>query len=210
MGSRFRNLQLSMVLLLGVVLLASSGCSTTYLKHRREDALDMVDVGVTLSTTPQLAIYKACAPLFTIGYGDLEADFMGLGGGKFGRMRHFHEGLGLALWGRQKIAFGEYDREDPETFDYDGSGPLGMVSGPFPGPDYMLCCVQHLHLGWVGVVFNARWLQMIDFALGWTTLDICYDDGVERATWGGKSLVGSALPEDEEEEEAVEPPAKAK
>ncbi len=163
------------------VLAFGSGC--TYLQHRGADAADMIDFGVTLTRTPQFTIYKACTPIFAIGYGKVDGLFFGLGGGHFGLMPHYHEGLGLALWGEQKVAFGNFDKEDPATLNWQRSGPLGSQSAPVAGPEYMLCCVQHLHLGWVGLVLNARWLQMADFLAGWFGVDFCNDDGRERGAW---------------------------
>jgi len=163
------------------VLLAAPGC--TYLTHRAEDAADMVDLGLTFTSTAQFTAYKACTPVFAIGGGKVEGRFLGLGGGQIGWMPLYHEGTGLALWGQQKIAFGKFDKNDPATLNYQRSGPLGMKNAPVAGPEYMLCCVQHLHLGWVGIVVNVRWLQMADFLAGWFGADFCHDDGTPRGSW---------------------------
>lgn len=185
MRSRAVMLRGAAALMLGIALSGLSGC--TNLQHRWEDALDMIDVGVTFTKTPQIAVYKACSPVFAFGYGKVDGSFLGLGGGQVGLLRHHLEGIGLALWGEQKVAFGEFDLDDLKTLNHQRSGPLGKKSAPYPGPEYMLCCVDHLHLGWVGIVANARWLQMADFALGWFGADICNDDGKERGEWPKKT-----------------------
>lgn len=171
------------------VLLAVSGC--TFLQYRGADAADMLDFGVSLTRTPQFAAYKACTPIFAIGYGDVDGLFFGLGGGRFGLMPHYHKAIGLALWGEQKVAFGDFDKEDPATLNWQRSGPLGSQNAPPPGPEYMLCCVQHLHLGWGGLVLNARWLQMADFLAGWFGVDFCNDDGRERGSWTAPAEPGA-------------------
>ncbi len=185
MRSRAVMLRGAAALILGIALFGLSGC--TNLQHRWEDALDMIDVGVTFTKTPQIAVYKACSPVFAFGYGKVDGSFLGLGGGQVGLLRHHLEGIGLALWGEQRVAFGEFDLDDPRTLNHQRSGPLGKKSAPYPGPEYMLCCVDHLHLGWIGVVLNARWLQMADFALGWFGADICHDDGKPRGEWPKKT-----------------------
>jgi hypothetical protein len=40
----------------------------------------------------------------------------------------------------------------------------------------LISCPHYLHLGWVGVVATPRYLQMLDFVAGWTTLDVGGDD----------------------------------
>jgi len=37
--------------------------------------------------------------------------------------------------------------------------------------------MHYVHLGHVGLIANFHWAQILDFALGWTTLDIEGDDG---------------------------------
>ena len=46
---------------------------------------------------------------------------------------------------------------------------------------------------------NLRYLQAVDFLLGWTGIDICFDDGKERGEWFGKSVYGWGSPEAESE-----------
>jgi hypothetical protein len=43
--------------------------------------------------------------------------------------------------------------------------------------------MHYIHLGHVGLVSNFRWGEILDFALGWTTLDIANDDGVKFGHW---------------------------
>ena len=154
--------------------------------------MDIIDIGFTASKKPGLALYYDFVPVIPIGYGKVEGTFVGLGGGKFGAMPHYEESYGLLLWGQESVGFGVYDASDPETLNYQRTGLVGAAEGPFPGPDYLLSCPHYIHLGWVGIVVSPRYLQILDFLCGWTTLDICFDDGVPRPTWGGKPLFGAA------------------
>ena len=169
-----------------VSLLALSllqGCS--YLKNRWNDAGDMIDVGFTYSKKPQIALYYDFVPIIPIGYGRVEGNYIGLGGGA-GRWNspHFERSYGAILWGQEELTFEKSKTEldaMPEearnkTLDFQRTGLIGIVQGPFPGPHYLISCPHYLHIGWIGVVATPRYLQMLDFILGWTTLDIGGDD----------------------------------
>lgn len=177
-----------------LALLLSAGC--TYLQHRAEDAMDMLDLGVTWSSQPNFALYYDFVPVLPVGFGRVDGHFAGLGGGRFGVLPHWERSCGLGLWGQEEVGFGEFDRDTPETVRFQRSGLIGMVQGPFPGPDYMISCPHYVHLGFVGIVATPRYLQMADFVLGWTTLDIGFDDGRRRGQWGGKPLFGASRPPD--------------
>ena len=179
-------------LLLAAVIPLAPGC--TYFSHRGEDFLDMIDLGVTWSSEPRFALYYDFVPVIPVGFGSVRGTFVGLGGGRFGVMAHHEWSVGLILWGEEEVGFGEFDATDPETVRFQRSGLIGMVQGPFPGPDYLISCPHYVHLGWIGVVAGPRYLQMLDFVLGWTALDICFDDGRPRGRWGGKNVFGAGPP----------------
>ena len=160
---------------------ATAGC--TYLRHRGEDAMDMLDIGVTLSKKPGLAVYYDFIPLVPLGFCHVDGYFAGLGGGQFGFMPHTQRNIGLGVWGQEAVGFGEFDLEDPETVNFQRSGLAGMVHGPFPGPDYLISCPHYLHVGWIGLVGSPRYLQALDFVLGWAIIDLCSDDGRPRGSW---------------------------
>jgi len=172
------------------VLVSAAGC--TYLRHRGQDAMDVIDLGVSVSSKPGFALFYDFVPVVPIGYGKVDGHFLGLGGGRFGVMPHYEESYGAVLWGQEAVGFGVYDLDQPKTLNVQHSGLAGLVQGPVPGPDYMISCPHYIHLGWIGVVASPRYLQALDFILGWTTLDIAYDDGLTPGAWGAKSLFGSA------------------
>ncbi len=63
------------------------------------------------------------------------------------------------------------------------------------------------HIGYVGLVWNARYLQMVDALLGIAMIDICGDDGYPVGEWSFPYRRGQAEPEEAawvEEEEAEE------
>jgi hypothetical protein len=184
--------------LLAIVLLAAlcvaQGC--TYLKNRADDAMDIVDVGFTFSKTPQFAAYYDFVPIIPIGYGDVKGRFVGLGGGKLaGWAAHRERSYGLVLWGQEEVGFGKSAsnldkmtaKERNKALKFQRTGLIGMAQGPFPGPEYLISCPHYLHVGWIGAVATPRYLQIVDFVLGWTTLDICFDDDAGKdGAPGGK------------------------
>jgi len=169
-----------------LLLFALPGCSG--LTHRVRDALDMADLGLTFSKKPKLAAFKGCAGAASVGFGEVEGYFIGLGDGKLGVTPFSHQGLGLALWGKHKTRFGEAAKDDAETLDFQKTGLLGLADGPIVGPDQEPACIQQVHVGWAGVVANAKWLQVADFLLGCTGIDICFDDGKKRGDLVGANL----------------------
>jgi len=181
-------------LLLAVTLTAASGCAelATYARHRGEDLLDVMDLGVTWSAEPGFALYYDLTPFIPIGVGYTNGWFAGLGFGalRFGD-RFYEHSMGFIFWGEEEVGWGEFDPFDRETVNVNQAGILGLFSGEPPGPDYFPSCLHYVHLGYVGFVLNLRYLQAVDFLLGWFTVDVCFDDGVRGpAWWGGKNLFG--------------------
>jgi len=175
---------------LAIVLPGLSGCS--HPEHRVQDALDMADLGLTFSKKPKFAAFKGCAGALSLGFGDVEGYFVGLGHGKLGVTSFSHEGLGLALWGKHRTRFGAASNDVAGVLDFQKTGVLGLADGPIVGPDQEPACIQQLHVGWAGVVANANWLQVADFLLGCTGIDICFDDGKKRGDGAGNGLVTAA------------------
>jgi hypothetical protein len=167
--------------LLGLFLF--QGCA--YIKNRVNDCGDMIDIGLSFSRKPQLALFYDFIPVIPIGYGRVDGTYAGLGGGKLSWFDpHFERSYGLILWGQEEVTFEKsleelekLSREErEEILDFQRTGLIGMAQGPFPGPNYLISCPHYIHLGWIGVVGSPRYLQMLDFVLGFTTLDIGGDD----------------------------------
>ncbi len=172
---------------LGLALVACSGCAAglEYGKYRVQDALDVVDVGLTVTAKPCIGLYWNSLDVFPVGYSYIDGYFVGWGGGQIGVTRHFNECWGLGI-GHEEIGWGkEFDKDDPDTMYTRYSGILGTVVAPHKtNPGYTPSCVHFFpHVGFIGLVWNARYMEMADFVLGWTTLDIAGDDGFAVGKW---------------------------
>lgn len=168
------------VAVLGVAV-AISGCS--YLRERGSDALDILDLGVTWSKKPYLSVYGCAVGIASAGAGHFEGRFAGVGGGRLGVSPHYHRVLGLAAWSYEEVGWEGYDASKPETLYIQHPGIVGWLAFLPRKPAYAPACLHSLHLGYVGVVANLRYLELLDFLLGWTTLDIACDDGGKAGKW---------------------------
>ena len=163
---------------LAAALLAALACTTgcAYFESRGRDALDMFDIGFTFSKKLQFGIYANCPFIAPGGYSNVDATYVGLGGGKFGVMEQHQKALGLVLWGREAIEWGEQGTDASASAGAHGVGPLGLATDAEGNPDYKPQCAHYFHLGFVGVTGNLNYKEWGDFFLGWLGLDICHDD----------------------------------
>ena len=175
---------------LAVVWTTAPGCS--YPKHRLQDAAEMFDVGFTFSKKPQFSAYMNCPVVAPIGYGEVDGQFVGVGGGEVGMMDHHQESRGLLFWGREEVSWDTFDPEDADTISVQGVGLLGLAENAGDEEPYDLACIHYLHLGWIGVAANVHWLEIPDFFLGFFLLDPVRDDGEDGGYWfwGGKTSSG--------------------
>ena len=153
-----------------------SGCGS-YLRARGRDARQMVDIGVTRSEKPSTAVFVCGVGLIGVGAGHVEGTFSGIGGNQVGTTKCYYRNRGYLLWTYEEIGWGDFDVAKQETlYSYYG-GVLGWIQHGARRPGYAPGCNHFFHLGRRGVVFNLRYAEILDFLLGWTTLDICGDDG---------------------------------
>ena len=167
----------NVLLTIGIAMLAGifcSGCS--YMQRRRNDALDMFDIGVTVSEESGFSLYSSCFNIFTLGYSRVDGTFHGLCGGRTGSFPMRHNATGLVVWGSERMGYDEVDFADPNSPESWRVGPLGLILGPGPDKDHVMSCPKLLHLGRFGVAFICQFGEWADFFLGWTTLDIMGDD----------------------------------
>jgi len=174
----------------GIVLLAllltmtaSTGC--TYWQHRLDDALEMADIGVTVSYKPGFALWIA-APfsLFAGIGGHVDGYLIGLGGGEPFFTRHYLNASGMLVVGREEIGWGDFDIKDPSTLYETYQGVLGIpVSLVTARPAYVPTCNHEIHVLFLGAVGNLRYMEILDFLVGFTTIDIAGDDGVKMGHW---------------------------
>ena len=99
-------------------------------------------------------------------------------------------------YGEETIGWGpllDTDRRE-EALVRRRSGVLGILSGLVRvdptgngygiGPNYTPACVHFVpHIAYVGLVWNLRYTEIVDFALGWIGLDISGDDGYPVGKW---------------------------
>ena len=171
-----RVLSQKTALLLGAVAIAVATQGCGYFRHRGQDAKDMFDVGLTFSSKPQFAAYTNCPIIFPIGYGKVDGSFVGVGGRKAGVMKHKESSTGLLLWGREEVSWEKAGENDPKSLQTEDQGLLGLATAEEENRIRTPACKHYLHLGWIGLVGNIRWLEIPDFFLGWVGLDITGDD----------------------------------
>ena len=197
----------AMAFLLAAVLL-TQGC--TYLQNRADDAMDMVDFGFTFSAKPQINLFVD-APFVTtqpIGWGKLDAYFLGFGQGKISLFAPAHfNNWGLVLYGDERVTYEGHaedferwaassDRNEREFFTESyttGIGGIiqGIAEGDYvkrPGRamQYIGSCPHNFHLLFFGIVATPRYWDMLDFIVGFTTLDLSQDDDAawQKETFG--------------------------
>lgn len=190
--------RIAVLTVLVAVFFASQGCSTmgtpgrtiaTYFRHRGDDALEMIDLGFTITNTPQFGFYWNSLDALVFGASEIDGWFVGLGGNQIGVTRHYNKCSG-AMVSQEIIGWGDdFDKDDPNTLYMRYGGLLGFASMGGRGhwrssPDYTPACVHFFpHIGYVGFVWNARWTQIVDFLLGWALIDIAGDDGYQFGKW---------------------------
>ena len=162
------------------------GCTQLglYARYRVEDALEIGDIGVMVSKKPGFAVYGDGVSVLPGGYAHVDGTFVGLGGGQLGPERHYTHDVGLVGWGYEEFGWGEFDPEVSGTLDRQHVGALGVLATPVNRrPSYAPACIHYVHLGWVGLVGNLRYLEMVDFLLGFAAIDISGDDGTKYSAW---------------------------
>jgi hypothetical protein len=167
----------------------SQGCAVVrYFQYRGEDCLEMVDVGLTITPEPCIGLYWNSLDVLVAGYSNIDGYFVGWGGGQLGVTQHYDKCYGFIV-SHEEVGWGDFDKNDPSTLHMRVGGLAGLASvagtGPSkPSPDYTPACVHFIpHIGPVGLVWNARWTQIVDFIVGFTTIDIAGDDGYRFGKW---------------------------
>ncbi|MCX8035610.1 MAG: hypothetical protein N3D11_00875 [Candidatus Sumerlaeia bacterium] len=174
-----------------LVLLITTGCQTTYMQNRKKDLLQTFDIGICYNTKwrPNFEFYfdtLSTVACFGFGYVD-DAKMIGMANGKIGVFdKNAHE-LGLMAYGWEHRGIGEFDPnnrfhagdryKDATDWPYLTHGWIGATWGtnPIPKAQYGQCS-RGMHLGWVGIEISNRITEVVDFLLGWFTVDIMHDD----------------------------------
>lgn len=155
------------------VLTTFPGCA--YLKDRGNDALDILDVGLTFSTKPHVAVYAGFQSVLGAGYADVEGKMLGIGNRKVGWLDMRYSAAGSLVEAREEWAYGDYE-DDPELIQKQGVG-LGLFYHGLPRTvPKALNCAKFVHVLFVGVNVNCKIGEVLDFILGWIPHDIGGDD----------------------------------
>jgi hypothetical protein len=171
------------VLVLASMVLPAQGCG--YLRDRGGDAVRMFDLGLSFSAKPQFSAYMNCPVIAPLGYGSVDGYYVGMGGGKVGAMKFHQKSSGLLVWGREEVSWESFDAEKADTLSVQGVGVLGLAEGQQGENAYTPACIHYLHLGFIGIALNVRWLQIPDFFVGIFLLDPLGDDP-HGGWWFGK------------------------
>ncbi len=179
--------QLAMVAGLVASGILSQGCA--YMHARGRDAKDMLDIGITVTPRlkPDFALYFDFFNVLPLGYGRIDGINLGLGNGQIGALDFTYHNWGVLAVGAERKGSGQFNPDDPRQARPDQAdlterprfdvGFVNAFKGEEPPPKMQfLECDRALHLGWIGIHATIRPVDIIDFILGWTTLDIVGDD----------------------------------
>lgn len=183
MADRVARSRVAAVLVLASMAMSAQGCG--YLWDRAGDAARMFDLGLSFSAKPQFSAYVNCPVIAPLGYGNVDGYYVGIGGGKVGAMKFHQKSSGLLVWGREEVSWESFDAKKADTLSVQGVGVLGLAEGHQGEKAYTPACIHYLHLGFIGIAANVRWLQIPDFFAGFFLLDPL-DDDPHGGWWFGK------------------------
>ena len=125
--SRGRALVLAVVL---ATLVLSSGCA--YMSDRGHDALNIFDIGFTVTKEPHFGIYAGFNSILALGYMDMPNGWLlGLGHTHFGALDMRYHGGGMLLEGYEAQGYDDFDKNDPDSPRERGMG-FGILHFPPP------------------------------------------------------------------------------
>lgn len=157
--------------------LSSTGCA--YFINRGNDLVDVFDVGITVSEKPQIGLYASWLNLVPVGYSNFDGTLIGLADRNVGAVKAREKAAGVLVWGYEQFGYEDFNVNDPESPPQWGVGLAGLAEGPLPPAGQTANCPKLLHLGFIGLSINCKVGQLVDFILGWTTLDVMGDDKAE-------------------------------
>jgi len=186
MKNRLMSVLVSASLVVALVL--ATGCG--YMRNRGNDALDIFDIGITVTDKwcPDFAAYIDFFGRTPVGGACVDGKLLGIGNRHAGWLHYESKSWGAIAWGSEKYGSGEFNpldnyqaREDQRNLTSRPRWHTGfarmIAQDDAPPPIQFFACDKGIHIGYIGVLANCRPLELIDFVLGWTTLDILGDDG---------------------------------
>lgn len=163
--------------------LASIGCRGAYMQARKQDALDIFNVGLLVSDhlSPDFAAYVSFWNLFTLGYAHVDGKLIGIGAGRVGVIDFRHQNSwGVLLYGNERYGIGPTYTAPPEDQPVYSQGLIRVLGNPPHPPLHhtYFDCDRTFVLGWVGLHLRIQLDEMLDFITGWFGGDIMEDDGL--------------------------------
>lgn len=153
-----------------------NGCA--YFKNRGDDAREMFDFGVTVTTkwTPDFALYLDFFNMLPFGYAHIDGKIIGMCHGQFGLLNYEEKSWGLLLWGSEKrgadfdpldINQARKDQRELTTRPRFDAGYLSIKHGYQPPPGWHhIGCQRGFHYGWLGFHLSQRLHEVADFFAG--------------------------------------------
>jgi hypothetical protein len=174
--------------------------SCAYLQHRGDDAKDILDIGITVtpSVKPDFALYFDFFNMLPLGYSNVDGKLLGIGYRQGGALDYQSHNWGVWAYGSEKQGAGVFNPNDPrharqgvepaEPWPAYDAGFVRVFAEDNPPPKFhYMECTRQIHLGWIGYMMDFRPVDLLDFFVGWTTIDILHDDHIPRP----KQLPGS-------------------
>ncbi|HUT32426.1 MAG TPA: hypothetical protein VNE39_03015 [Planctomycetota bacterium] len=123
-------------LVLAATLLGVPGCSPlfkafVYTCDRGMDALDMLDLGITVTPRFSLSAYACLLGLGGLGYGSVDGYFAGMGGSRVGIFRHYHCNVGIGIYAYEVTGWADFDVSKRETLTRRHRGPVAWFLALF-------------------------------------------------------------------------------
>jgi hypothetical protein len=174
------------------------GCSSTYWRNRGNDLADLIDLGITVSplSKPGFALHADFFNITPLGYSHVDGQYIGWAYRQIGVLDFKDDAWGVLIYGREDTHLGMFDPLNPhqapkseirqlqsarkplptEMAAYTvGIGGMAVAGTTPPWPTFF-SCRKNIHLGWIGLWNVCRPVDLVDFILGWSTLDIVGDD----------------------------------
>ena len=175
--------------LMPLMIFAVVGSGCAYLQNRANDLMDPVQVGITVTDklAPDAGLFIDFFSLVPTGFSSVDGKVLGIGNRQIGWLEYRDHSWGVVVWGSEKWGTGKFNPKDPHQARpnqanetdwpvfYDGVVRLMRGENPPPLLQFFMCD-RILHVGWLGIHARLSPLDVVDFLLGWTTLDLMGDD----------------------------------
>ena len=98
------------------------------MKNRGNDALDVLDIGVTASKDPKFALYASDFSIIAIGYSNVDGTLVGIGGREVGAMPVRQHAGAVLLYGYERFGYEDFNMADPDSPEMWRVGLFGLFA----------------------------------------------------------------------------------